>query len=157
MKTYLSITALSLVVLLSGCSSMYPKEVANPNEISLEEALAEVGTGLALLHEKQKGVKTGLIAESMEITFHLKASANEDNKLTLDLSRDITVPEVTSHQAVSGEAKSHAEGLRENSITIRFKNILTLPKETLVDSKSPEDVEKIMDAFKRSGGNMFAN
>lgn len=151
MKTYLSITALSLVVLLSGCSSMYPKEVANPKEITLEQALADVGSGLRKLHEEQKGVKTGLIADSVEITFNVKASANEDNKLTIDLSRDIVVPEVTSHQAVGGEAKSHAEGVRENTITIKFKNIVTLPKDSLAANKSPDEVGKLIETFKEFG------
>lgn len=151
MKTYLSITALSLVVLLSGCSSMYPKEVANPKEITLEQALADVGSGLRKLHEEQKGVKTGLIADSVEITFNVKASANQDNKLTIDLSRDIVVPEVTSKQKLEGEAKSHAEGLRENKITIKFKNFLTLPKETLVDNKSPDEVKKLIEVYRTLG------
>ncbi len=141
-----NINLISLVLVAStmtGCAAFSPKDLANPSEVTLEQALASVGAGLYQMKEAQKDMKTGLIASSVDVTFKLAASANDSGKLTIDLSKAVASDPVTKNQSIAGEKTSESSANRSNEITVKFVNILTIPKDTLAYSKTADELAKI--------------
>lgn len=137
----------------AGCASLSPKDVAEPGEITLEDALKSVGTGLYEMKEAEKDVKTGLVVDSVTVAFDLKASADDSGHLSIDLSKPIAPGSADSSIGAGQESSSSAE--RSNSITIKFVNVLTLPPETLANQKSPEDLEKVLQLLSSGDLTMF--
>ncbi len=129
---------------ITGCAAFTPKDLANPSEVTLEQALTSVGAGLYQMKKAQKGMKTGLIASSVNVTFKLAASAKDSGKLTIDLSRAVAADPATSNQSIGGEKTSESSASRSNEITVKFVNVLTIPKDTLAYSKSADELEKII-------------
>ncbi|TWC27724.1 MULTISPECIES: hypothetical protein [unclassified Pseudomonas] len=108
---------------LSGCL----QQVTKPSEITLVEAMREVGEGLAAMREAQGDVRTGLIAESAEVTFKISADAKNGGKLKVDLA----APAVSDGVGVGGELSAERTSGRSNTVTVKFKNLLTLPKDSV--------------------------
>lgn len=134
-------TALSSIM---GCAAFTSEDLAKPSEVTLEQALKSVGAGLYKMREAQNDMKTGLIASSVDVTFKLAASAKESGKLTIDLSKSATTDPTTKSQAIGGEKSGESSAARSNEISVKFVNILTIPKDTLAHTKSPEDLRKIV-------------
>tara|TARA_B100000530_G_C15928665_1_gene475973 strand:+ start:1358 stop:1900 length:543 start_codon:yes stop_codon:yes gene_type:complete len=139
-KFFFATTSLAL----AGCASISPPDLVKPSEVTLEQALASVGAGLYQMKEQQKDMKTGLIAESVEVTFNLAASAEDSGRLTIDLTKSVAAEELTRGREIGAEQTSSSNSSRSNAITIKFKNILTIPKDTLVHAKSPDDLANII-------------
>ncbi|WP_415760336.1 hypothetical protein [Pseudomonas sp. LT1P18] len=108
---------------LSGCL----QQVAKPSEITLVEAMKEVGEGLAAMREAQGDIRTGLIAESAEVTFKISADATNGGKLKVDLAP----PAVSDGVGIGGELSAERTSGRSNTVTVKFKNLLTLPKDSV--------------------------
>lgn len=143
-----SISALAL----SGCSLFQP--VTQPSEVTLEKALESVGKGLTLMRVAQGDMKTGMIASDVTVTLNLAASRNAGGKLTVDLGRDNPGTVVTS-QKVGGSVEATSVQSRSNMITIKFVNIMTIPKDTLAYSKTSEELEKIAGVPKKAEWTVF--
>lgn len=111
------------VILLSGCAG----RVSQPSEITLENALEQVGRGLAKMRNAQGDAKTGMIAESAVVTFNIAADSEGGGDLKLDLS----APAVSDGVGVVGNLNSSQSSNRSNVITVTFKNILVIPKDTV--------------------------
>ncbi|WP_165677858.1 hypothetical protein [Metapseudomonas otitidis] len=112
-----------LVLPLSGCL----QQAAKPSDITLVAAMEQVGAGLAKMREAQGDLKTGLVAESAEVTFKITADSKRSGSLKVDLS----APAVSEGVGVGGTLGAENTAGRSNTVTIKFKNILTLPKETV--------------------------
>jgi hypothetical protein len=108
---------------LSGCLH----QVTKPSEITLVEAMKQVGQGLAAMREEQGDVRTGLIAESAEVTFKITADSKSGGELKVDLA----APAVNEGIGAAGGLSGERAGSRSNTVTIKFKNLLTLPKDTI--------------------------
>lgn len=67
-----------LIIALAGCASTV---VPKPSAITLESAMASVGTGLLQMREAEKGLRTGLIADEVQVTFNISASGEQGGKL----------------------------------------------------------------------------
>lgn len=116
------ILALS-TALLSGCF----QQVVKPSEITLVDAMTQVGQGLTAMRQAQGDVKTGMIAESAEVTFKISADQTNGGKLKLDLSP----PAVSDGVGAGGELSSERTSARSNTVTVKFKNVLSLPKDSV--------------------------
>lgn len=114
---------MSLLFPLSGCLH----QVNKPSEITLVEAMKQVGQGLAAMREEQGDIRTGLIAESAEVTFKITADSKSGGELKVDLA----APAVSDGVGVSGGLSGERSGGRSNTVIIKFKNLLTLPKDTI--------------------------
>ncbi len=143
--------------LLSGCAVFSPKDLVEPSQVTLEQALTSVGEGLYKMKQAQQDMKTGLIAESVQVTFKLAASAKDSGKLTIDLSKTVDVAPVKKETSLGGEQSSSSEATRSNEIAIKFVNLLTIPKDTLAYSRSPEDLAKIVLLPALGGWTVFAH
>jgi hypothetical protein len=112
-----------LLLPLPGCF----QQVTKPSEITLVEAMKQVGQGLAAMREEQGDIRTGLIAESAEVTFKITADSKSGGELKVDLA----APVVSDGIGVTGSLSGERSGGRSNTVTIKFKNLLTLPKDTI--------------------------
>ncbi len=108
---------------LSGCF----QQIVKPSEITLADAMTQVGQGLTAMRQAQGDVKTGMIAESAEVTFKISADQTSGGKLKLDLSP----PAVSDGVGVGGELSSERTSARSNTVTVKFKNVLSLPKDSV--------------------------
>lgn len=150
MKNAVAATLASVVV-LSGCASWRPGELVNPSEVRLEEAMQSVGEGLSRMKTAQGEMKTGLIPTEVEIKFNLAASATEKGKLTVDLSKAVDVTPVKTEEKLGGSYESGAEASRGSNIVIKFRNVLTLDKESLAALKSAQDIQALLTALEQAG------
>ena len=137
---------------LGGCASLTPaKIVGEPSEVTVEEALTSVGEGLRAMRVSIGENKTGLVPAEVIVTFKLAASATEEGKLTIDLA----VPAAPVGGAASGSARADAgrtaEGSRSNEITVRFVNVLLLPKDTLATARDAREIGELLEVLQKSG------
>lgn len=120
-----------LLAPLTGCFHHTAKENVNTetdaSSIDLVEAMRQVGKGLTEMRNAQGGVKTGLIADTATVTFNISADSSYGGKLKVDLS----APIISEGAGIGGEVNSQQESKRSNSVTVTFKNILTIPKDTV--------------------------
>lgn len=141
---------LLLILALSGCAAPGPSEIAKPSDISLEQALKSVGDGLNQMYSAQNGLKTGLIPAEVTVTFNLGVSAKNSTTLSLDFSR--TIGSAVSKAGLSNEQSS--DGLRNNSVTIRFVNLLALPESSLLQKKSAAEISALLKALSDKEGGL---
>jgi hypothetical protein len=131
-KTLITIGAISL----SGCSLFQP--AAKPSEITLVKAMQDVWTGLKVMKMAEGDVRTGLIASEVTVVFNIAASDKKTGNLTIDLSAPVA-PGVGTAKA-GGGLGSESGSQRGNTVTVKFVNLLTIPKETLAYKGSLADL-----------------
>ena len=142
-------TTAVLILVLTSCASMTPKDVAPPAEISFEDAMFQLGSGFKKMVEAQGEVKTGLVASEASVTFNVKASAKDSSKLTAELSLAPTTPYPKSAK-IGGEVGGSSEGERGNTVTVKFVNLLSLSNAAAADN-----LQKIIDAFEENDWTIF--
>lgn len=153
--SYARIFVMSLCSLIfTGCASLRPSELITPSEVTLESALEEVGKGLRKMYDAEQGLQVGLIPSEIEVKFNLSASAKDNGKLTIDLSKSVPEP-IKKETKLGGSIEQISEGERSNSITVRFVNILMIPKDALAQTKSPSDLSALLKAWKNEGRNIW--
>ncbi len=131
----------------TGCAALKTNDVVIPSEVTLENALYEVGSGLKKMYDAEQGLKVGLIPAEIEVKFNLAASAKDNGKLTIDMSQSVPDP-VKKETNIGGSIEQSSEGQRSNTITIKFINILMIPKDSLAQVKSPADVDSLINIWK---------
>ncbi len=122
---------LAILIASGGCHSMKHDEI---NEITLEDALKQVGTGLRLMHDaahppqdaahpttEPTDKSFGLYADEVTVTFNVQGSRTDSKSLTVsaDISPPAIIPVKGSISDTSSNSKTYARG---NTITITFKN-----------------------------------
>lgn len=142
-----SCVVLCAAALASGCASWGPRDIVQPSEVTLENAMKSVGTGLQLMRDAQGEVKSGLIPTQVEVKFDLAASAKDAGKLTIDMTKDGAKTDISA----GAEKSSEAEAKRGNTITITFKNILTLSKDDFAAIKSAKDIQQLVEVLRDQG------
>lgn len=68
-----------------------------------------------------------MIAESAEVTFKIAADSKSGGKLKIDMSP----PAVSDGVGIGGELSADKSSNRSNTVTVKFKNLLTLPKDSI--------------------------
>jgi hypothetical protein len=120
MKKHLCVLVLtfgSIAVLLTGCASVV---VPQPAQITIQEAMKQVGEGLKSMKEAQGGLRTGLVPDELEVTFNVTASGEQGGKLTLEATPIVTVPNIGGKAELSNAYTAK----RSNQITLKLKNIM---------------------------------
>ena len=120
MKAAPSVALLPLI--LAGCGTYTPREVADPPEITVVKAMSDVGDGLNILSTKTKGHKYGLIADEITIDFNISSKATSDDHLGITSDK---IPIGNSVFKLDAGASVGNESNRGNHITIKLKNIAT--------------------------------
>jgi hypothetical protein len=136
-----------IALAFQGCASLAPVDVIRPSEISVDAALKSIGTGLKEMQIAQDGLKTGLFVSEATATIVLGVSASDASKLTLDFSKS------SIEAGASKEGKS--EGKRENTITVKFVNLLSAPESSLIQKKTPAEIAAIIKALDGAGIKIF--
>ena len=149
MCKYLLIGAILVinVIFLSGCATTHI--VPQPGKITLQAAMEEVATGLNKMYDIRKDYpKSGLMPTEATIVFNISASATDEGKLYIEAGANIDVLKIAK---VGAETSSKIEASRGNTVTIKFANILLAPKDTLIMTKTSDDIEKLFKAIEKVG------
>ena len=145
MRTVAIAGALIAAGVMSGCASFTPvKVVGDPSEVTVEEALKSVGKGLNEMRLAIGENKTGLVTAEVIVNFKLAASAKDAGKLTVDLSVPIASAGAAGSGKLGASAEQSSEGSRSNEITIKFVNLLLLPKDTLATLKNAMQIGELI-------------
>ena len=126
---------------LSGCASFRPIDVVNPSEVTLENAMGEFGRGLRAMLKERGEQPFGLIPASAEIQFRIAADAKDKTKLVLDMSRSATSANTSKDTKLGSELSQESSGTRDNTIAVKFVNLLTIPQHTLAYEKPDKALE----------------
>ena len=134
------------VSMLSACASFTPQEVVDPKEVTVSEALQDIGKGFIKMDTALGGRVLGLYPCEVKVTLNLKASAKESGKLVIGLASKPRVLEGHSNPtdpAAKADIEQTAEAAAErgNTIDLRMYNPACLPTGTLGYEK-PGDLGK---------------
>ena len=123
--------ALCAALLFTGCVST--NNVAKPSNITLVNALREVGSGLAEMKAAEintfatnkvlnpygtNDFITGLFPAEVDVTFNVTAGASKGNQLSIDLNA--SAPSVPVGGKISDTYSTSSTAARGNQITIKF-------------------------------------
>lgn len=110
-------------IVLSGCGTFTPKEVADPRAITLNDAMIDVADSLNDMRAKaERRGNFGLIVDEVIVTFNVSSQATNTGKLSVTASN---VPVAGGVLGASAENTLVATGIRGNQITITLKNLAT--------------------------------
>lgn len=130
----------------TGCKSVVPE----PGKITLQQAMKDVGEGINLMYEERaKGPKTGLLPSEVSVAFNISASSSKEGKLYVEAGANIG--EVVEIAKAGAEAGAKLQATRGNVVTVKFTNIFFTPEKTLITTKSPDDIEKLLAVLEKAG------
>lgn len=125
------------LIMLTACESFNPDRVVEPKDVTVSEALADIGKGFVEL-DKALGDKTlGVYPCKIAVSLNVKASAKETGKLTIDLSTSDSIAKA------GGERSGETTAERGNTIQVEMYNPGCLPKDTLGYHK-PDQIDEAM-------------
>ncbi len=116
------IIVLGLLV-LPGCGTFTPRQIAEPSQVTVKEAIFEVADALRDVQDRVPPERrAGLIADEVTVVFNVAAGSTVTNKAGLTISN---VPLAGGALGGSLETQNVSNASRGNTITIKFKNIAT--------------------------------
>jgi hypothetical protein len=134
-KILYNLIAAGLLFCIAGCGATLPRE---SHEISIKQALSDLGEGLKIMRDKIGDQKTGLMASEAEVTFKLAASGTTGSGLTLDLAPTSSYIEAIA-PTVKGSYTKEISADKSNTITIKFKSVAFGKKTTSTTTGSEND------------------
>ena len=158
--TFIAALPLCAVMLFTGCCST--NNVAKPSNITLVNALRDVGTGLAEMKAAELSAFatnkvlnptgtndfiTGLFPAEVDVTFNVTAGASNANQLSLDLNA--SAPSVPVGGKISDTYSTSSTAARGNQITVKFMSAYFTTTTTTTTSTNGTKVaveQKITDA-----------
>jgi hypothetical protein len=144
-----SILPFAFAALVGGCASIAPADIAKRDEVTVEAALNSIGCGIKRMYDGQRGLTTGLIPSEVEVRFALSVSAKDSGQLTIDFSKSVGD---TNGNLKSGTGiEKSSEAALTNTITIKFVNVLTAPKDSLIHDQSPAQVRELLILLREEG------
>lgn len=109
-------------LILSACAYT-PKDVADPQAITLNAALNDVADSLNDVRTRTANRdKFGLLVDEVTVTFNVNSKGTNTNKLALNVAN---VPVSDGILGASADNTLVAEGYRGNVIVVKFKNLAT--------------------------------
>ena len=148
MKTTHYLPLFAMMLVCHGCASISPANLTAQNEVSVESALNSVGCGIKRLYDGQRGLTTGLVPSEVEVKLALSASAKDSGQLSIDFSKHL---ETNTDIKTSSGYNSSSEASRSNTITIRFINVLTAPKDTVIYNQNPAQLRELITLLREEG------
>lgn len=130
------VAAVIVALTLASCTSLTPEEIVDPKDVTVSEALKDIGLGFQQLRHEMEDEAIGVYACKIEIDLNVKASANEKGSLVLDLAtepRQLEGISTALDPAVKAKAEqtNEADAERGNKIKIEMYNPACLPNNTL--------------------------
>ena len=140
-----------LALVLAGCARAV---VPHPSAITLESAMVSVGKGLVQMKEAEGNLRTGLLADEVQVTFNISATGTDSSNLYVEVTPVPTNPLIGGK--AGAQLQSGLTAQRGNQITIKFKNIMTAPTKDTLAQNIP-DFQKLLDIIKGapSGGPLY--
>lgn len=156
-------------IMLAACGGLTPKKVADPSNLTIDNAMASIGRGFYKMHQELGGqdtspdpnkstppltpeqqeakrIKLGLWPCKVTTTLNVTASANHSSDLVLDLSVKAPVEVVDASLSGKADVKRESAGNRANTITIEMYSAACLPEKTLGYDK-PEKVKDVVEGL----------
>ena len=127
---------ISCFTLLNACAALTPAEVVDPEEVTVSEALEDIGKGFSKMDTALGETVLGLYPCEVKVTLNLKVSAKDTGKLVIDVSSKPGILEghstpVDPATKTGIEKFGEAVAERGNTIDLRLYNPSCLPKGTL--------------------------
>ena len=147
-RSILLTSTVLFIPLLPGCASMLPSDIVEPKEVTVSEALKDIGKGFANLDAELGEKILGVFPCKIAVNLNLKASAKDQGKIVIDLSTKSPVVEGVSTPLnpaakANVERSGEATAERGNTISVEMYNPACLPNNTL----GYEKPDKINDAM----------
>ncbi len=150
-KPTLLASTILIIALLPGCASMLPRDVVEPKDVTVSEALKDIGKGFANLDTELGDKVLGVYPCKITVNLNLKASAEDKGKIVIDLSTKPRVAEGISTPLdpaakANFERSGEAAAERGNTISVEMYNPACLPNNTLGYEK-PEKIDDAMEGM----------
>ncbi len=121
-----AVAGVALLGSVSACASYSPSEVANPTDLTIDQAMADVGTGFVRLRQEldkaPRELRLGLYPCRVEVALNVTANAARGGRLVLDASLKPPVKVVEAGVAVQAAQENTSAASRGNTVTIVMEN-----------------------------------
>jgi hypothetical protein len=154
-KAVIVLVSLPFLSACQGYGSIY--NVAKPSELTVDQALDNIGSGLAKMRNRiqdGKGKQVGLLVDEVQVTLNVTADAHRKDTLVIDASAPILI----SPAAGKGEIKAtntsenSDNASRSNQITIKFKNWYTAQlNQCATSAVGPKPGDVLLDQVAKPG------
>ncbi|RWQ31718.1 MAG: hypothetical protein EOS21_31820 [Mesorhizobium sp.] len=112
-----------LAVAIVGCGTFTPREIAEPSQVTVRDAVFEVADTLRDVQNRVPADKrSGLIADEVTVVFNVAAGSTVTDKAGLTISN---VPLAGGAIGGNAETQNVSNANRGNTITIKFKSVAT--------------------------------
>ena len=141
--------------MLTACAPFSPRDMGDPQEVTITQALKDIGQGFSEMKQALGAQVLGLYPCEVKVTLNVKASAKEAGGLVIDLSskpRSLEGHSAPIDPAAKAgfEKTSEANAERGNTVDIRLYNPGCLPKGTLGYEK-PEALDQAQQGMAFTG------
>lgn len=135
--------ALTFLLSFSGCTTL-SRQVADPNAISLEQAMSQIGPSFRALSVGLEGQKLGVIPCEIEINFNISATATDTTNAGVTASPKLVI--TSANLGYTGQST----GVRGNVINIKLQHTACLPAASLgANKKAFEELNSKLDELKQ--------
>ena len=117
---------------------------SQPSNVGIRDALEQIGEGFAVMGAANSKKTLGLYACQVKVNLNVTASANESDKLVVDLSATPNIDILDLGAEVDAESSATAQASRSNAIEVNLFNPACLPPGTLAYDK-PNEYPKIIE------------
>lgn len=142
-----AILAISACFSAPACTSL-SNQLAPPEEISLNSAMKQLGPAFAALDEGLKGQRLGVVACEITVAFNISASGSETSSLSAGGAAG-AIPQASlavSSATANVGYQAVSQGIRGNTITIKFQHTSCLPQNALAGNvKALEEINEKLD------------
>lgn len=138
-----TVTSIGSLLILAGCGAR--GVVMDPQEISIENALQQVGEGMSnMVKTQSESTELGLYPAEVVVSFNVAASGTSGTTLMVTPGGPYVTPatERVGLESTVGETAS-----RDNNITVRFVNVLFASPDTLIANMSGAQLFELRQAL----------
>ena len=125
--TYLRLMPFAFIFVLSSCGTSGSFLGPPPQEITVEDALSDVGRGLSSFKSinAAAGSNNGLLVDEVTVTLNVTASRSGKDGLVID-TKNIAAPALGGGTgAASFTSGREGKNERSNTVVVKFKNRYT--------------------------------
>lgn len=143
----------SCLFLLSACSEPFA-QVAEPNAITFEGAMAELGRGFTAFEAASGNQPRGIVPCNIDVTFDVAVAASAADSIDLGRTAKLVVTGATNQSTTDTNASARfsrdRSAERSNKINVQFRHLQCLPSDTR--AATGQQIQEVAEAVSGDSG-----
>ena len=136
---------------ISACGTSIERGPSIPLDEAVKQIVSALDAGQMAAQESPN--IHGLVAAEAEVTLKIQTKDTTSSGVQIVA----TPSQITGITGITGNFSATSERLSEDVIRIKYQSILLVKNDTVVGSKSPDELEELLRGLKQSGTVLFTN